>query len=485
MTISGLDQVYLAFEIHDVLAQQSASIIEAPLFQAQGMLLHVPVEDCPLPIRFYVYPFVKELFQLLAATPCVHIAFIASTHEIILKPLVKHLLMECLGQEKYAQIADRVNICAKEQLKGNNTDLDVVFPGVDIPKRQRLFIDDINVTTPDQLKNHVFTSGWCWADRLQNYQNRGFTIYFYRSYEEFEINQSMVKPAKSIAFFGKPIKDGVIFVIVYHDKDGRKELELSLEESAHIKALWDKMILERTVFLSEKPSYRQDEKTLLEEMKKTGVLDSLKSNKSKLILISGPGVSSETCWHTALEGNLTFHLTDGEVTTYLPKSAQDLKGLGGAVLRDLLRNYWSSKCMADQFLEKNSDETAAKTQLYDYVWDKVKDLVWKERMIFQANHILLLTGAIFSAWEESKATRKPISKVLFKWQCKKDEQSNRFLFGMLHKRADLYLKGLELLRKMNSEIVPITIKSYEEASLKYYELPDDGSLELDEESFFS
>lgn len=101
------------------------------------------------------------------------------------------------------------------------------------------------------------------------------------------------------------------------------------------------------------------------------------------------------------------------------------------------------------------------------IWDKVKRLIWKEKIIHRVNHILLLTGAIFNAWEESKITQKPISKILFNWQCKDKKGGKKFIPSILKKRTELYLKGLELLRKINPNLEPITIKSFEHTLVKH------------------
>jgi hypothetical protein len=492
---TGFDQVYLAFDIHHLLAQESASISEASLFQAYGMVLKIPVEGCPAPIRYYAYPFVKELFQLLAATPGMHIAFSTSSHEVFIRPFVKQLLLQSLGEEKYAEIAGRVNICAKEQLQpqsvysnvpGNNhynfgpfkKDLDDIFPNA--PKDQRLLIgDNERFAAPHQFENFVNVSGWFWSNAIENYQSEGFPIYFYRSYKEFEECQELVKPGKTIAFYGeKGVEDELIkIIIVYHDREGRKELKLNVEESAHVQKLVYNMMLERTALLSYKHHYREEDNTLVNQLKKLGLADFPDSASRKLILVSGPGVSEETCKKTASEGNLTLHLTDNDVIIYSSKDPISLNEIRCTELIDSLRKYWSEQTLNNRNLNRNGFNTASTLQLYEYIWDKVKDLVWKERMILQANHILLLTGAIFTAWEQSKTTKKSISEILFNWQ---SDQSKKF-----HKRTDLCLIGLAHLQKVNPLLKPMTFERYDSAAKKYPELPEDGALELEDEFVFS
>jgi len=72
---SPFDQIYLAFDIHDVLAESKTDKYSAPLFQSSGMVLQLPMGDSKRPMRHYPYPFAKELFQILAETPNAHTAF--------------------------------------------------------------------------------------------------------------------------------------------------------------------------------------------------------------------------------------------------------------------------------------------------------------------------------------------------------------------------------------------------------------------------
>lgn len=499
---TGFSQVYLAFDIHDVLAEQKADKISAPLFQAYGMLLQVPVEGHSKPIRHYVYPFVKELFQLLSETPGMHIAFSTSSKEIFAKPFVKQLLINTLGQEGYAKIADKVRICAKEQLRHNNTykevphsrhsrfgnnrkDLDDVYPNPDIPKKQRVLIeDDSSYAAPHQVKSLLNVSGWHWTEKLERYQYSGYGLYFFSSYEEFEKNQYKIEPGESIALSVKQVidKEGsrVAFVIVYHNEEGKQELELSLEESTKIKELYEKAIRESTTYISKKHFYKDNQKAIVDEIKISGLEKFSDSENSRLIIVCGEGVSPQSCMEKASRGDIAIHLSESDANIYFPQNpeaAVSLKNHGSLKLIKLVREYWESECKNKKYFSKERGKEDAKAQLYDIIWDKVKDLVWKEEIIPQANHILLLTGAIFNAWEESKATQKSINKILFNWQCEGEKEGKKFTSSILQNRTELYLKGLELLRKVNPHLEPITIKSFESALEKHPTLPEDGAKE--------
>ena len=485
---TSFNQIYLAFDIHDVLAEEKADKISSSLFQAYGMLLQVPVEGYSKPIRHYIYPFVKELFQLLIETPGVHIAFATSSPEIFAKPFVKQLLINTISQEKYAKIADKVHICAEEQLRDNDSyrevprsrystsgnkkkDLDDIYPHSDIPKKQRLLIEDnSSFAAPHQVKNLFNVSGGRWTEKLRRYQDSGYGLYFCSSHEEFEKIQSEIESGESIALYVKQVADKEntppAFVIVYHDSEGKKKLELSLEESSKIKELYDRSVLENKAFFSEKYYYNNDQEAIVNEIKKIDLENLSNPEDSRLIFVCGEGVSSKTCIEKASRGDIAIHFSKSDANIYFPKNptkAISLKNHGSLKLVKLAREYWESKCKNIDYFSKDSDKEAAEAQLYDIIWNKVKNLVWKEKMIHQANHILLLTGAIFSAWEESKTTQKPISKILFNWQCEGEKGNKKFTPSILEKRTELYLKGLELLRKINPNLEPITIKSFESA----------------------
>lgn len=499
---SSLNQIYLAFDIHDVLAVQKADNISAPLFQAYGTLLQVPVEGYSQPIRHYVYPFVKELFQLLAETPGAHFAFFTSSQGIFAKPFVRQLLIKTLGQEEYERIADRVRVCAKEQLKPdcsyknvpqsrycqwgrNRKDLDDVYPGEDIPQKQRVLIDDDrSFAPPHQVKNLFCVSGYHWTDKLRSYQRFGYYLYFFSSADELDKSQSFKKPGKSIALCLKQTVDKEssqqLYVVVYYDKEVKKEIEMSLEESKKIQELFDKSILESSAYIYTRRNDKEDPHPIVEEIQKMGLEKPSDVKQDRFIEIYGEGVKPKKCMKTASRGDVAIHLREGDAHIYFPQNPEvviSLRGHGSLKCIELAREFWDRKCRNKHTFLKEGDKKSAKAQLYDLVWDKVKDLVWKEKIIKEANHVLLITGAIFDAWEESKTTQKPISKILFNGQCEDTDGCKEFSPWVLQKRSELYLKGLELLRQVNPQLEPITIKSFESALVRHPTLPDDGAVE--------
>lgn len=509
----SFDQIYLAFDIHDVLAETTANDVAAPLFQAYGMLLQVPVEGYSKPVRNYIYPFVKELFQLLAQTPGVHIGFSTSSKEAFAKPFVQLLLINALGQEKYIEIADKVHICAEGQLRKNSAykempyskyaaagnykkDLDDVFPCSTIPKQQRLLIEDnASFAAPHQVKNLFKVSGCGWADALQKYRHFGYHIYFYASYDEFEKSRNNIESQRSIALYLKQITKeeniSSVFVIAYYDGKRINELELSLEESIKIKGLYDKSALEFQAHIyetcseksmSETDNYPNDEIAIINEIRKTKFEGSSSSKEYRVIMICGQGMSPKDCVFLASRGKVVIHLREGDADIYFPENHQEsvsLKSNGYLKLITHAKNYWESECKKKNHVSK-AEQGDSKARLYNMVWERVKNLVWKERVIYQANHILLVTGAIFNAWEESKKTERPISEILFSWQCEGEKGFRTFNPAILKKRTELYAKGLELLQKINPLLQPITLKSFESAQEKFPNLPEDGAQEQNE-----
>ncbi len=421
LSTTDFDQIYLAFDIHDVLAEEKANEVAAPIFQEYGMLLRVPVEGYSKPIRHYVYPFVKELFQLLTETPGVHIAFATSSKEAFAKPFVEQLLINALGQEKYTKIAaDKVLISAKEQLRNNDSynevphsrfstfgnnrkDLDDVYPHSNIPKRQRLLIDDCSsFAAPHQIKNHFNVSGTRWTEKLERYQRFGLGLHFYPSKENFEKIQNSIESEESIALYAKQAKDKEnvwpVFVIVYYNREGKKELELSSEESIKIKELYEKSVLESITCISASYYSNNDQKAIIDEIEKISLEKPLDPEKSWLIFVCGEGVSPKECAEKASSGNIVILLGENDANLYFPQNPEktiSLTNNGSLKLIKLAREYWATKCKNLTYFTKERDIKTAKAQLYETIWDKVKDLVWKEKIIHQANHILLLTGAIF------------------------------------------------------------------------------------------
>lgn len=489
---TDFNQVYLAFDIHDVLAEEKAEKIAVPLFKAYGMLLKVSVKGYLKPFHHYIYPFVKELFQLLAKTPDVHIAFFTSTKKVLATPIIEQLLINTLGQEEYTKIANKIPVCTSEQLRQKDSykevphsrhsdfgrvkkDLDDVYPSSGISEKQRVLIDnDSSFAAPHQFKNIFRVSGYRWTERLEGYQSRGYGLYFCSSHEQFEKIQSRIEPGESIAIYLKQAIDKentkTAFVIVYHDREEKKELELSSEESTKIKELYDKSILESITSFSKKHYYSKDQEAIVDEFKKTGLEKLSNTENSRLIFICGEGVSSKTCVAIASDGDIAIHLSESDANIYFPQKSEtafSLKNLGSLRLITLAREYWESESKDKYYFLKEKDKESSQAKLYDVIWDKVKNLVWKEKIIHQANHVLLLTGAIFTAWEESKTTQKPISKILFNWQCEGEKKDKKFTPEILQKRTELYLKGLELLRTVNPCLEPITIKSFESALEKY------------------
>jgi len=211
-----------------------------------------------------------------------------------------------------------------------------------------------------------------------------------------------------------------------------------------------------------------------------------RENPSKFyyVYICGEGVSLETCVKRASSEDIVIHLgneQNNDANIFFPENpevAVSLKDLELFNLIKLAREHWKLECSHAKYFAKESNKETAKAALYDLIWDKVQYLVWKEKIIHEANHVLLLTGAIFSAWEESIAAQKPLTKVLFNWQCKGEKKDKQFEWDVLEQRTDLYVKGLELLRRVNPSLEPITVKSFEAALLNFPTLPDDGAKEI-------
>ncbi len=502
------NSVYLAFDIHHVLAEEEANATSAPLFQAYGMVLKIPVKGHVKPIRHYVYPFVKELFQLLAITADMQIAFYTSSQGVFAKPFVEQLLITTLGLAEYNKIADKICICAREQMRANDTykdvlpskysssgenrkDLDDVYPNLDVFKGQRVLIDDnASYAAPHQVKNLLNISGWQWTEKLQRYQDKGYGLYFYTSYEKFKKFQNKINLEKSIALYIKQNHENnqIVIIIVYYNDKGIQELELTVEESTYIQKLYEQSILEDITYISENHYYKDNQKAIIDEIKKINHASYLNPKDSRLILICGEGVSSRYCIKNAKRGDITIHLDKEDAHIYFPqnpKKAISLKNQDSLKLIKLARNYWELECKNEYFFIRESHKKEAKAQLYDIIWNKVNNRVLKDRIIYQANHILLLTGVIFSAWEESKITQRPISQILFNWQCKKEKGIKKFEPIILKKRRELYFKGLELLQTINPHLKPITIKSFEAALEKCPTLLEDGAEEYQEQCIVS
>lgn len=497
---TNFNQIYLAFDIQDVLALTYADEISAPLFQSYGMLLQVAVEGYPKRIRHYIYPFAKELFQLLAQTPGVHFSFFSSCKAIFAIPFVNEFLTKSLGEEGYANIAEKVRVCAREQLRSNKCyngvsisrhcrdgskrkDLDDVFPELEIPHAQRILIDNNPAyAAPHQVKSLIRVTEEIWTDKLSDYYDDGFGLSIFSSYEELEKSQRMKKPRMSIALYLKqPAGEEAPehYVVVYFDEVGRKELELNAEESAKIKALHKLSILQSSVFFETKHGCTVIQKELSDQLERAGLLDPFAVKRGQYTYIYGEGTEAKECMKTASGEDIAIHLVEGGANIYYSKKINEVISLNdrGSLMK-LSREVWEQECRNRNTFIKESNKSSAKAQLYDLVWDKVKNLVWKEQIIHQANHILLLTGAIFAAWEESKATQKPLNKILFNWQCEDEGGMKEFNTHVLTKRSELYQKGLELLRQVNPHLEPITIKSFETALATHPTLPDDGAVEV-------
>jgi hypothetical protein len=250
-----------------------------------------------------------------------------------------------------------------------------------------------------------------------------------------------------------------------------------------IQEFYEQSILESSACIYPRRNDKEDPHPIVEEIQKTGLETAFNVEKNRYIEIYGEGVKAKKCIRTASRGDVAIHLRESDAYIYFPQNPEvaiSLKGHGSLKCIELAREFWDRECRYKHTFSKEDNKKSAKAQLYDLVWDKVKDLVWKEKIIKEANHVLLLTGAIFNAWEESKTKQKPINKILFNWQCEATHDRKEYSPVVLQKRTELYLKGLEILRKVNPQLEPITIKSFESALEKHPALPDDGAVEHDD-----
>jgi len=206
------------------------------------------------------------------------------------------LLLKSLGSEGYAKINDRISILARSRLRdgksyhkdlynpyctfGNQKkDLDDVYPNS--PKGQRILIDDdSSFAAPHQIKNPLNVSGFNWQEELLNYESYGFGLYYCTSQAELEKFQSETKPGESIILFAKEDQN---FVIIYQDKEGKKEFELSPEESIQINKLHNQSISENSTFISIKYPHKDSEYKIIDIIKQLYLSDILSKGSCGLI----------------------------------------------------------------------------------------------------------------------------------------------------------------------------------------------------------
>lgn len=501
------------------------------------MLLQVPLEGHAKPIRQYVYPFVKELFQLLDKTPGMHISFFTSSEDVFAKLFVKQLLTAALGEERYAQVADKIKVFAQSNLRKYNNytspflgyaknqmtrenkckDLDDVYP--DAPIKQRLLIEnDRWLSAPHQLKNLVCVTGCQWAKEFEQSSHQGSHCLYYCPPSIGDI-ETQIEQCKAVVFKQKAISESNTtekpsFVITYQGAEGRNELPLTAQELSEIENLHTNALLEKSISFRYFPSSDQKnnwrtknidvvEATICDAISHLGTQYGKVYKEYMSVNIRGVNVTSDGCKNIASYNNLVLHLQkDGTVFLYFPHYEEskekpiELNNTNSPELVKLIHEKWNLDIKEEYYFTKEKNNSFS-AQLYNRIWSLVKDRVWKERMIPRANHVLLIAGAIFSAWEESRKTQKPISKILFDWQWKKvterkekgqlDEQSEEiklyevpgvrtrrsFDCNILEDRTELYSKGLEMLQKVNPLLQPITLKSFESAVEKYPHLPED------------
>ncbi len=474
---SPFDQIYLAFDIHDVLAETESTSNTAPLFQSSGMVLRLPMGDGCRPMRHYPYPFVKELFQLLAKTHGVHLAIFTSSKPFIAKAFSEQLILNTFDEKDLDEMTSRISVLSEDQLRNNGTyredqynqysiggnqkkDLDDVYPFPTL-KEQRLLIDDqSSFAAPHQTKNLLCVSGYHWTEKFEKYQNYGYKLYYCTKEEELK----RIIPGKSFALFEKP--DASV-VIVYHDSEGQKELQLSQAEALKLSAFHRSYVSNYKTEYSIKHHTFDGLDKLTEELKKLDLFR--KSDNDVSIVGDGYDEMHKSCdimiQVSEKNPNITF-ASRGTITLNQKEHSELLRHI---------KEYWNSELQRGYFFRYPSDKEREMNEIYDLVWDKVKNHIWKEKLVKRANHILLVTGAIFSAWEESKNKQKPISEILFDWQCETKYEKKVFEPRVLRKRTDLYLKGLALLQTVKPDLEPITIKTFEAAQIKYPSLPEDGA----------
>lgn len=502
MNPTTFDQVFLAVDIHDVLAETKADEATYPLFKAYGMVVQVAMEDQTIP--HYVYPGVKEFLQLAVRTPGMHLAFFTSSEEKFAYPFVKVLLTETLGEAGYEQVAGRIKVCAKDKLRKfdsyegpfpdykkyemyrGNCCKDLVDAFPDAPIGQTLLIDDqSSYAAPHQLKNIFQVSGSGFGEECRSRKTRGSHYLYYLPSDEKPIENQIsegraIVLRKTGGYEGVGPKDQSSYVISYLGSNGREKLHLTVEQFSEIQDLHNKLFLKE--YFPFPYHENVENKTSCEVTKNLRLaISSLFEQNGKnitekmLVYIAGEQVEEEFCKDHSLENDLVLHLQNhGSVRVYFPADEEqevqsiEIQESSEQNLLDLVHQKWDLIKKSECFFTK-SRYNVLSLALYERVWSLVQDRVWKGRWTPEANHILTIAGVIFRAWEESITTQRSMSEIVFEWQCKEvtrewggtKETQTRFGYAELHKRRDLCLEGLEQLRKVNPKLQPMTVEHFE------------------------
>lgn len=101
------------FDIDGILCCHEADEKSSTYFLRKGAVLTVDTTH-------YIFPGVIECMQLLYSTPNVRVSFFSSAKEDRNVPFVKQLLLTALGKERYAEVADSVQILSRKHLASSS-----------------------------------------------------------------------------------------------------------------------------------------------------------------------------------------------------------------------------------------------------------------------------------------------------------------------------------------------------------------------------